>query len=76
MAKYKVEVGGFVTVYRQRVITVHADSEVEASEKAISKFIDVQQEGSGSPICEDGTVNSIERVEGQTHNINQKEGMI
>ncbi len=62
MAKYRVEVGGFVTVYRQRTVTVYADSDGEAEEKAIDKFIDLQNNGSGSPICEEGTVNSIERV--------------
>lgn len=63
MAKYKVEVGGFVTVYRQRVIAVSADTDGEAEKKAIDKFIDLQQNGSGSPVCEDGTVNSIERLD-------------
>lgn len=62
MAKYKIEVGGFVTVYRQRVITVYAESDEEAKEKAIDKFVDIQQSGSGSPMCDEGTVNSIERL--------------
>lgn len=60
MAKYRIEVGGFVTVYRQRMITVHADTLEEAEKKAVNKFVDIQQNGSGSPMCEDGTVNSVE----------------
>lgn len=60
MAKYKIEVGGFVTVYRQRMITVFADTVEEAEKKAIDKFVVQQQRGSGSPVCEDGTVNSVE----------------
>lgn len=62
MAKYKVEVGGYVTVYRQRVITVFADSESEAGEKAVDKFVDLQQSCSGAPMCDDGTVNSIKEI--------------
>ena len=54
MAKYRVEVGGFVTVYRQRLITVTADSDSEAGNKAINKFIEQQLNGSGSPVCEGG----------------------
>jgi hypothetical protein len=61
--KYKVEVGGFVSVYRQRVIIVHAKTEEEAKEKACSKFVDLQHSGSGSPMCDEGTVNSIEQIE-------------
>lgn len=30
MAKYKAQVGGFVTVFRQRTVTVYADTEAEA----------------------------------------------
>lgn len=60
MAKYKIEVGGFVTVYRQRMIIVYADTLEEAEKKAVNKFVDIQQKGSGSPMCEDGTVNSVE----------------
>lgn len=62
MAKYKVEVGGFVIIYRQRVITVYADNVSEAEEKAKQKFVNLQQSGSGSPMCEDGTINAIERI--------------
>jgi hypothetical protein len=62
MAKYEVEVGGFVTVYRQRTVTVYANTEAEAAKKAKQKFIDLQNSGSGSPICEEGTVNEIEQV--------------
>lgn len=30
MAKYKAQVGGFVTVFRQHTVTVYADTEAEA----------------------------------------------
>lgn len=63
MSKYKAEVGGFVTVYRQRVVTIYADSMAEAEEKAKQKFVDLQQSGSGSPMCDDGTINEIERID-------------
>lgn len=62
MKKYKIEVGGFVTVYRHRIITVSADTPEEAKKKAVKKFVDLQQNGSGSPMCEDATVDSIERI--------------
>lgn len=61
MAKYKVEVGGFVTVYRKRTFTIYAADETEAEEKAIDRFIDVQQNKTGN-VCEEGTVNSIEEI--------------
>lgn len=60
MGKYKIEVGGFVTVYRHRFITVSADTLEEAEKKAVNKFVDLQQNGSGSPMCEDGTIESVE----------------
>ena len=61
MAKYKVEVGGFVTVYRKRTFTIYATDETEAEEKAIDRFIDAQQNKTGN-VCEEGTVNSIEEI--------------
>ena len=61
MAEFKVEVGGFISVYRQRSLIVHADSEEEAGEKAICKFMDLQQERIGN-MCDDGTINSIEQI--------------
>lgn len=60
MAKYKVEVGGFVNVYRQRTFTIYAANEAEAEEKAIDRFIDAQN--TNCNMCEDGTVNSIEEI--------------
>lgn len=42
--KYKVEVGSFCTRYVKRTITVHADNETEASEKAVNKFIDTEMQ--------------------------------
>lgn len=59
MPKYKVEVGGYVDIYRQRTMTIYAKDEEEAKDKAISKFMEVQQERPGD-MCSDGTVNSIE----------------
>ena len=38
MAKYRVQLGSFVTRLRSRNITVHADSEEEAIEKARRRF--------------------------------------
>jgi len=61
MSKYKVEVGGFVSTYRKRTLTIHAENEEEASKKAIEKFIDFQQEKVGS-MCDEGQVNSIEEI--------------
>jgi hypothetical protein len=61
MSKYKVEVGGFVSVYRQRTLIIHAENEEEASKKAIEKFIDFQQEKVGN-MCDEGQVNSIEEM--------------
>lgn len=56
MAKYEVEVGGFVTVFRQRTLIVCANSESEASEKAKDRFVELQ---SKSGNCESGHVDSI-----------------
>ena len=61
--RYHVEVGGFVTVYRRRTLVVHADTQEEAEQKAIDGFVDLQNAGSGSPICEEGIVNFIEPLE-------------
>ena len=59
MSKYRVEVGGFVSVYRQRALIVNADNEETAKEKAINKFMELQQKNGGD-MCGDGTVNNIE----------------
>lgn len=61
MAKYKVNVGGFVTVFRERDIIVHAKDEAEAAEKAELKFIELQQQRPGN-MCDEGTINSIEKI--------------
>ena len=58
--KYRVEVGGFATVYRQRTLVIYADNEAEAEDKAIDKFIELQQ-ASGAD-CDDGTINNIETL--------------
>ena len=44
MAKYIVELGGFVSVFRHRKMTVYADSEAEAIDKASDKWYQVQQQ--------------------------------
>ena len=44
MAKYKVNVCGFVSTFRNRNIIVFANSEEEAVEKAELKFIELQQQ--------------------------------
>ncbi|WP_206459392.1 hypothetical protein [Anaerovorax sp. IOR16] len=61
MSKYKVEIGGFVSTYRQRNIIVYADNEAEAEEKAIDKFIEMQQEKVGN-ICNEARADSIEEL--------------
>ena len=61
MAKYKVNVGGFVTTYRERTLIIYADSEAEAEEKAADRFIDLQQQKPGN-MCDEGVVNNIERM--------------
>ena len=61
MGKYKVNVGGFVSTFRNREIVVYANSEEEAAEKAELKFIELQQQRAGN-MCDEGTVNSIEEI--------------
>ena len=58
--KYEVEVGGFVTILRHRKLIIHADNEAEAEEKAIDKFIQLQQEAGGD--CDDGIVDYINKI--------------
>ena len=60
MAKYKVEVGGFVSVYRHRTFTIYAADETEAEEKAIDRFIYAQNINCN--MCDEGTINSIEEI--------------
>lgn len=56
MAKYTVELGGFVSVFRHRKMTVYADSEAEAIDKATDKWYEVQQANgysmSGEPVID------------------------
>lgn len=58
--KFVVEVGGFVTVYRRRKITVYASNEAEAEQKAIDKFIEIQSENGD---CDEGQVNEIKKAD-------------
>lgn len=60
MARYKVNLGGFVSVFRCRTITVYADSEAEAIEKASDNWYKVQQRVTGN-MCGEPTVNSVEK---------------
>lgn len=62
MAKFKVQVGGFVSVYRERNLIVHAENAAEAAEKAIAKFVELQQ-ANGNAMCDDGNVDFIERID-------------
>lgn len=57
MMKYEVEVGGFVTCFRKRKLIIHANNEAEAEEKAIDRFVELQQRAGHD--CDDGTVNYI-----------------
>lgn len=59
MAKYLVEVGGFVTVFRHRRLLVYADSEAEAASKAEDRFV-VLQNVNGE--CEQGQVDSVTKL--------------
>jgi hypothetical protein len=61
MSKYRVNVGGFVSVFRERDIIVYANNEAEAAEKAELKFIALQQKRPGN-MCDAGTINSIEKI--------------
>lgn len=61
MPKYKVNIGGFVSTFRERTFTVSADNEVEAINKAEDKFIKVQQ-SNGYSMCGGGTVNWIDEI--------------
>lgn len=41
--KYTVKIGGFVTAFRERKLTVYANDKAEAEKKAIDKFCKIQQ---------------------------------
>lgn len=60
MAKFKVNVGGYVTAYRERNLIIYADDEAEAEKKASDKFVDLQQKP--GHMCDEGTINYIERM--------------
>lgn len=59
MAKYTVELGGFVSVFRHRKMTVYADSEAEAIDKATDRWYVVQQ-ADGS-MCGDPVIDSVKK---------------
>ncbi len=55
--KYRVKVGGFVTRFCRRNITVYAKDEVDATEKAKDKYIKLEMRtlnafDAGTPIVE------------------------
>lgn len=56
MAKYLVEVGGFVTVFRHRRLMVYAGSEAEAADKAEERFVALQNLHGE---CEQGQIDSV-----------------
>lgn len=70
MAKYRVEVGGFVSTFnrkedgfvdrfRHRTLIVYAKNEEEAKEKAELKFMDLCQRKPGN-MCNEGNIDSVE----------------
>ena len=59
MAKFHVEVGGFVTVFRKRNLIIYADNELEAEQKAIEKFVDIQHCSGADLDTGDCTIDSI-----------------
>ena len=63
MAKYKVQVGGFVSTYRKRTYEIYAKDEESAKEKAEMQFIDDQQSSKPGNMCDEGTINYIEKIE-------------
>lgn len=60
--KYKVEVGGFVTVFRKRNMIVYAKTDEEAKEKAIERFMEIQQ-SDGSSMCSDATAETVKSIQ-------------
>lgn len=59
MAKFIVEAGGFVSVLRKRRLKIYAENECEAEQKAIEKFVEIQQNSGGDISHGDVTINSI-----------------
>lgn len=41
MSKFKVEVGGCVSCFRTRTLTIYADTEEEAKEKAVDDIYEI-----------------------------------
>lgn len=60
--KYKVEVGSFCTRFIKRNITVNANSEEKAMEKAIDKFKDKEMELANYSDFGTPQADSIEKV--------------
>jgi hypothetical protein len=72
MAKYEVEVGGFVNTFsktedgfvdrfRHRKLIIYANNEEEAREKAEQKFMDLCQKRPGN-MCDEGHIDSVRRI--------------
>lgn len=62
MAKYKVEVGSFVTRLVIRDITVNAKNEEEARIKAIDKYIDLETKIESSVDFGSPKIDSLEKL--------------
>ena len=60
MSKYEVELGGFVSVFRHRKMTVYANNEEEAIDKAMDKWQDVQQRVAGN-MCGIPIIESVKK---------------
>ena len=61
--KYLVNIGGFVSTYREEDIIVEADNYDEAKIKAELLFIDHQQKEKAGNMCDDGVINDIKEIE-------------
>ena len=61
--KYKVELASFCTRLVTRRIIVHAENEVEASKKAIDKFIEIEQKLPCSNDCGEPHVDFVDVVD-------------
>ena len=61
--KYLVNIGGFVSTYREEDIIVEADNYGEAKIKAELLFIDHLQEEKAGNMCDEGFINDIKEIE-------------
>jgi hypothetical protein len=61
--KYKIELGSFCTRMVTRKIVVHAENEAEASEKAIDKYIKMEQKVFSSVDFGEPHVDFIDKID-------------